>query len=229
MFNQCRHGAIQETSFTGVEETPSISAPPRRRNACAPAASTTISTMSAYTARHPHVLRDASAIFHLEIISRIAPLSSRWESGGRKNSACPKDKLTATVYNRRRRGVLGSGKKIPQACPSPASSASRAAPTISGRMGGHTGTLRPPARRFSTTTATRSGADRRGSPETGRRPFLSRSGNLVFMQFEQVRAGRAPIRLPKTVDRYRRRAWSVSRRWLQGQARQLRTSICSSP
>jgi alanyl-tRNA synthetase len=114
-------GMVQfKNVFTGSSRSVPIAAPPRRRNACAPAASTTISTMSA-TPRAITPSSRCSAISRSATISRNA-IELAWTLVT-KDYGLPKDKLTVTVYSRGRRGASACGRRSP-AFPTTASSAS---------------------------------------------------------------------------------------------------------
>ena len=90
-------GMVQfKNVFTGVEKRDYARAPPRRRNACAPAASTTTSTMSAT----PRATTPSS---RCSATSRSATTSRTWRSsclepGHQGIRARRKDRLLVTVY-----------------------------------------------------------------------------------------------------------------------------------
>ena len=174
-----------------------ISAPPPRRNACAPAASTTTSTMSA-TPRAIITFFEMLGNFSFGDYFKDRAIELAWNLVT-KEFGLPKDKLTATVYHRRRRGVR-SLEEDRRPAGDRASSASRAR-TISGQMG-DTGPvrsvlgdlLRP--RRQDLGRAARLSRSRTATAS-------SRFWNLVFMQFEQLRRRRAQS-AAEALDRYRR-------------------------
>jgi recombination protein RecA len=85
--HQCGHGAVQERLHRRWRSA-LCRAPPRRRNACAPAASTTISTMSA-TPRAITPSSRCSAISPSATISRNDAIELAWNLIT-KDSACPR-------------------------------------------------------------------------------------------------------------------------------------------
>ena len=93
--HQCRHGAVQERLHRpGEAALPARRRP--RRNACAPAASTTTSTMSA-TPRATTPSSRCSATSRSATISRTA--RSSWPgTWSPRNSACRRTRLMVTVY-----------------------------------------------------------------------------------------------------------------------------------
>ena len=90
-------GMVQfKNLFTGAEKR-DYAAPPPRRNACAPAASTTTLTMSAIP-RAITPFSKCSAISPSAIISRKDAIELAWELIV-KDFGLPKDKLLVTVYH----------------------------------------------------------------------------------------------------------------------------------
>ena len=162
--HQCRHGAVQERLHRPGEARPTR-APPPRRNACAPAASTTTSTMSA-TPRATTPSSRCSAISRSATTSRSARSSSpgTWSP---RSSGCRKDRLLVTVYPRRRRGLrpVEEDRRPARRQDHP----HRRRRTISGRWA--TPARAGRARRSSTTTASKFRAARPAAPDAGRRPL----------------------------------------------------------
>jgi alanyl-tRNA synthetase len=163
-----------------------ISAPPPRRNACAPAASTTTSTMSA-TPRAITLFRDARQFLVRRLFQGTHAIELAWNLIT-KEFGLPKDKLTGHGLYRRRRG-LQLWKKI-AACPT---RIIRIAGSDNFWAMGDTGPCGR-ARKSSTTTATRLGRPAGLAGEDGDR-FIE-IWNLVFMQFEQLTRHAPPCRKP---------------------------------
>ena len=187
-------------------------APSPRRNACAPAASTTTSTMSA-TPRATTPSSRCSAISPSATISRSARSSSpgTWSP---RNSACAKDRLTATVYIDDDE-AFDLWKKIAGL---PESRIVRIAGSDNFWAMGDTGPCGPCSEIFYDHGEEIPGGPP-GSPDADGDRFIE-IWNLVFMQFEQVSTDER-IDLPKPVDRHRHGA-RAHRRRAAGRARQLR-------
>jgi alanyl-tRNA synthetase len=181
-------GMVQfKNVFTGLEKRPYSARRPPRRNACAPAASTTTSTMSA-TPRATTPSSRCSAISRSATISRTRD-RARLEPAHQGIRPAP-DKLTVTVYHRRRRGVrpVEEDRRPAREPHHP----HRRPRTISGRWATPAraallGDLLRPRRHIP--------GGPPGSPDEDGDRFIE-IWNLVFMQFEQVTGGER-IRLPK--------------------------------
>ena len=186
--HQRRHGAVQERLHRR-REAPLSSAPRRRRNACAPAASTTTSTMSAIPRATTPSSR-CSAISRSAIISRTHAIEFAWNLLTR-DFGLPKDRLTVTVYHDDD-DAFELWKQDRRPARGAASSASPRA-TISGRWA--TPARAGRARRSSTITATISPAARPARPDADGDRFIE-IWNLVFMQFETLPGGER-INLPR--------------------------------
>ena len=118
--HQCRHGAVQERLHRR-REAPLPAARPPRRNACAPAASTTTSTMSA-TPRATTPSSRCWAISRSATISRNARSSSPGTCSPRTRPAQGQADWSPSIETTTRRS--GCGRRSP-ASPTTASSASR--------------------------------------------------------------------------------------------------------
>ena len=196
-----------------------IGAPPPRRNACAPAASITTSTMSA-TPRGITPSSRCSAISRSAIISRTTPSNSPGISSP-KSSGCPKDKLTATVYIdddeafdalEEDRGPAGiphhPHRRVGQFL---ADGRHRPVRAVLGNL------LRPRRQDLGRTA---------GFAGAGRRP-LHRDLESRLHAVRADRPGQRNHRVAEAVDRYRRRDWSVSPRCCRASTT-ITTSTCSS-
>ena len=190
-----------------------MSAPPRRRNACAPAASTTTWTMSAT----PPATTPSSrcwAISASATISRSRRSRYAWELVT-KDFGLPKDRLLVTVYSEDDDAADAVAQDRRPAARN-GSSASRPT-TISGAWA--TPAPAAPARRSSTTTATHIPGGPPGSPDEDGDRFIE-IWNLVFMQFEEGPPG-TRVAAAAPLDRHRHGAGAL-RRHPARQARQLR-------
>ena len=210
--HQRRHGAVQERLHRRREARPTRARRPRR-NACAPAASTTISTMSA-TPRATTPSSRCSAISPSATISRTRAIELAWKLIT-KEFGLPKDRLLVTVYHDDDE-AFDLWKKI-AGLPDDQDHPHRDAPTISGRWATPAPAAR--ARRSSSTRATSSRAARPARP-TRTATASSRFWNLVFMQYEQVAPGER-VAAAAALDRHRHGA-RAHRRDPAGHARQLR-------
>ena len=196
-----------------------MSAPPPRRNASAPAASTTTSIMSAIP-RAITRFSKCSAISPLAIISRSRPLRSPG-SLIVKDFGLPKDKLLVTVYHDDDE-AFGLWKKI-------AGFSDDRIIRISSSDNfwsmGETGPCGPCSEIFfdqGESPARRAARQ----PRRGRRPVPG----ILEPRLHAIRAGRArPARSPAPpVDRHRHGA-GAHRRADAGRATPITTSTCSAP
>ena len=199
--------------FTGAEKRPYHARDHACRNACAPAASTTTSTMSAT----PRAITPSSrcwAISPSATISRKTRSSSpgtliTQDLGAAQGPAVRSRSMPTTT----RRAAVEEDRGLPGRPHHP----HRRPRTISGRWA--TPARAAPARKSSTITATTSRAARRARPDEDGDRFVE-FWNLVFMQFEQVDADDAH-RPAQALDRHRHGAGAHHRR-PAGRARQLR-------
>ncbi len=183
-------GMVQfKNVFTGVEKRPYQRATTSQKCVRAGGKHNDLDNVG-YTARH-HTFFEMLGNFSFGDYFKDRAIELAWNLVT-KEFGLPKDKLSATVYHRRRRGVR-SLEEDRRPARSRASSASPAR-TISGRWAIPAPAAR--ARKSSTTMATRSGAARRVSPEQDGDRFIE-IWNLVFMQFEQLTGGaRNPLPKP---------------------------------
>ena len=217
--HQRRHGAVQERLHRR-REAPLSAAPPRRRNACAPAASTTISRMSA-TPRATTPSSRCSAISRSATISRTSrsSLPGTWSprSSASPGTACSSPSMPRT---RTRRELWA---KIAGLARTAASSASP--PSDNFWAMGETGPCGPCSEIFYD-----HGDDIPGGPPGSADADGDRFveiWNLVFMQYEQ-QARRRAHRPAAALDRHRHGA-RAHRRRAPGQARQLRHRHAARP
>ena len=186
--HQCRHGAVQERLHR-PREAPLSRAPPRRRNACAPAASTTTSTMSA-TPRATTPSSRCSAISRSATTSRSARSSSPGTCSPR-SSACRRTSCSSPSMSTTTRRSA-SGRRSP-GLPDDRIIRIGRPPTISGRWATPAPAAR--ARKSSTTTATSSRAARPARP-TRTATASSRSGTSSSCSSSSMPSGKR-IELPQ--------------------------------
>ena len=212
-------GMVQfKNVFTGVEKRPYQRATTSQKCVRAGGKHNDLDNVG-YTARH-HTFFEMLGNFSFGDYFKDRAIELAWNLVT-KEFGLPKDKLTATVYHRRRRG-LRSLEEDRRPARDRASSASRAR-TISGRWAIPARAAR--ARKSSTTTATRSGAARPGSPGAGWRPLHRDLESRVHAVRAAAKAACATA--AETLDRYRRWASSASRPCCRASTT-ITTSICSS-
>ena len=198
-------GMVQfKNVFTGVEKRPYQRATTSQKCVRAGGKHNDLDNVG-YTARH-HTFFEMLGNFSFGDYFKDRAIELAWKLVT-KEFGLPKDKLLVTVYHRRRRGGRGSGRR---------SRASRRPHHPHRDLGQFLGDGRyRPVRavlgNLLSTTASRSGAGRRVSPEEDGDRFLE-FWNLVFMQFEQVTKERAPAAAagPRSTPAWGWSAWPPS-------------------
>ncbi len=206
-------GMVQfKNVFTGVEKRPYQRATTSQKCVRAGGKHNDLDNVG-YTARH-HTFFEMLGNFSFGDYFKDRAIELAWKLVT-KEFGLPKDKLTATVYIDDDE-AFDLWKKIAGLPGRPASSASRA-PTISGRWA--IPVPAGPARRFSTTTATRSGAARRVRRKPDGDRFIE-IGTWCSCSSSRWRPAYPPP-AAEAVGRHRHGPRTALRR-AAGQARQLR-------